>query len=87
MLVNCMEVSTKAWLVLGGIIAGYELFSPKGQLLSHGVDRALVKHPILTRWAILVTAAHLLNLLDRHPLRWLDPYQAIGEAAGGIARG
>ena len=64
------------WLAVLAIVAAYEaLAAPTGdQLLSHGVDRALITHPVLTRAAIIVTSLHLLNILDPR----VDPFNILG---------
>lgn len=52
-----------AWVVLTAGIVGYEVACHDDELLSVAVDRWLVKHPILTRWAIAAVSLHLLNAL------------------------
>ncbi|QDM56007.1 hypothetical protein SEA_TRAX_127 [Gordonia phage Trax] len=59
-----------AWGVLVALVTVYEVVADEGELLSEGVDRGLVSHPVLTSGAVLVTAAHLLNVLPT----WCDPY-------------
>ncbi|QNJ57161.1 hypothetical protein L3Y21_gp108 [Gordonia phage Rabbitrun] len=59
-----------AWGVLMGAVIVYEVLADEGELLSEGVDRALLSHKWLTVGAVLVTAAHLLNVLPT----WCDPY-------------
>lgn len=64
----------RAWAVLVAAIIVYELAAPRGQLLSEAVDRWLEKRPWPTRLAVIVTAAHLLNVLpDR-----VDPFTGVG---------
>lgn len=63
-----------AWMTLIAGVVAWEALAPQGELLSEGVDRQLLRHPILTRTVILLTAAHLLNALERKPLKWLDVY-------------
>ncbi|TDP29777.1 DUF7427 family protein [Nocardia ignorata] len=58
------------WLVLAGAVTALEVVAPEGELLSEGVDRGLEQHPLLVRTAIIITAAHLLNLLPEK----IDPY-------------
>jgi hypothetical protein len=53
----------RAWAVLGASVALYELLCPEGEMLSHGVDKALEKHPVAVTAAIGYTALHLANLL------------------------
>lgn len=60
----------RAWAAIFSFVLLHELTCQPGQLLSEGVDRALVKQPVLTYGFTAVTVAHLLNLL---PPR-LDPY-------------
>lgn len=63
-------------LILGQVVL-WELSCCEGQLLSQGVDRAIVKHPVATRLAIAVTALHLANVLDHPRLTVFDPYAAV----------
>lgn len=59
-----------AWVgVVGGILI-YEVLAPDNELMSEAVDRAIAKHPILTRVLIFLVALHLSNLL---PPR-IDPF-------------
>ncbi|WP_109527251.1 MULTISPECIES: DUF7427 family protein [Nocardia] len=51
------------WLIVGTVVAVAEEIAPTGQLLSEGVDRAIERHPILVRAAIIITALHLVNWL------------------------
>lgn len=69
-----------AWLVLGAAIALYEIASPADELLTAACHRALIKHPIATRAAILLTAAHLLALI---PPR-VDPFTQIAHLSKGL---
>lgn len=55
--------SSKAWLAMGAGILAYEIKCEQGELLSEGADRAIEKHPILTRTLIGYTALHLANSL------------------------
>jgi hypothetical protein len=67
-----MRPATKAWMALGAGVATYEVFCPRGETLSEGVDRAL-EHPIgryIAMFAIAITSAHLANLLPEQ----VDPY-------------
>lgn len=52
-----------AWAVLGAAVIVYEICAADGELLSEAVDRALVSHPWLTRFAVAAIALHLVNLL------------------------
>lgn len=55
--------AARAWAVLGASVALYEVLCPKDEMLSHGVDKALEKHPVAVTAAIGYTALHLANLL------------------------
>lgn len=65
-----MSTGLRAWIVLGAAVTVYEVFAPEGELLSEVVDRGLVSHRLLTAGAVLVTAAHLLNVLPK----CVDPF-------------
>ncbi|AYR03260.1 hypothetical protein SEA_OCTOBIEN14_125 [Gordonia phage Octobien14] len=64
----------RGWMALALSVLVYEVAAPEGELLSEGVDRALLSNRKSVRaaaWAgITVTALHLLNVL---PV-WCDPY-------------
>lgn len=56
-----MRLAEKAWSVVGLAILAYEVTAPRDELLSHGVDRMIEKHPIATRFIIVYLALHLCN--------------------------
>lgn len=66
------------WLALGAGVLAYEILCPEGELLSEGVDRALERHPTLTRLAIGATALHLLNMLPEQ----YDPFHRLSHIIG-----
>lgn len=66
------------WILIGGVVVWWELTCDPGNLLSEGVDRALESHPVATRAAIVVTAAHLANCMDGPVLRFVDPFKWVG---------
>lgn len=65
-----MRSSERAWLALGISVAVYEIISDEDELLSRQVDRWLEANKPLTVAAVLLTAAHLLNLLPDN----VDPF-------------
>lgn len=68
------EITAKrAWMALGAAVAAYEAIAPTGELLSEGVDKALLKYPLTTRLAIGVTALHLANVLPPS----IDPFHQL----------
>lgn len=69
-----------AWSVLAAGVAVYEFLAPQSELLSQTVDRGLEAHPVVVGAAIVLTAAHLLNVLDDRRLRWLDPFQSVARS-------
>lgn len=66
------------WAAVVSVIAAYELVAPEGQLLSEGIDRALIRWPIATRITVAVVALHLLNLI---PAR-IDPLHRLVSLRG-----
>lgn len=62
------------WLAILTVAGVFEALALDGELLSHGVDRALVSHPWLTRGVIIVTAMHLLNTIPPRA----DPFSIVG---------
>ena len=68
----------RAEIMVAGIavqVAAWEVLCDDDQLISALFDRLLRQHPVLTRTMVVVTALHLLNVLDRKGLRWIDPYK------------
>lgn len=59
-----------AWAVLAVAVVAYEAAAPAEHLLTAACARSMERHPVLTRAAILVTAAHLLGVLNPR----LDPF-------------
>lgn len=70
-----LSPADRMWLFLGFQILLWELFCPPGQLLSEAADRWIDRHPVLTRFGIIVVAAHLGNYMEGVPLKWLDPFK------------
>lgn len=70
--------ASKGWAILGAGVLAYEILCPEGELLSEGVDRALERHPTLTRLAIGATALHLLNMLPEQ----YDPFHRLSKVIG-----
>lgn len=70
------------WCVVGVVVVVAEAIAPPGELLSEGVDRALEKHPLLTRAAIEITARHLTN--DLPPA--VDPFAYIPKVAAWLTQ-
>jgi hypothetical protein len=64
-----MRTSDRAWVVLAAAIVTYEVVAQPEELMSEAVDRYLESRPWLTRLAVVVVSAHLLNAI---PLRF-DP--------------
>lgn len=68
------EITAKrTWALIGAVVLAHEIISPPGELLSEGADRALSRHPILTRAAIGLTALHLANVLPEP----IDPFSRL----------
>lgn len=65
--------AARAWSALAAAVIAYEVLAPEGQLLSEGVDRALIKYPTITRIGIALVACHLVNVI---PERY-DPLHLI----------
>jgi hypothetical protein len=73
-----MRSSERAWLALCIGVAAYEYLASDGELLSQQMDRWLASHPVITWVATVITAAHLLNVLDKHPaLAAIDPFPKV----------
>jgi hypothetical protein len=64
-----MRTSDRAWVVLAAGIVTYEVAAKPEELMSQAVDRYLESRPWITRMAVAIVSAHLLNLI---PSR-LDP--------------
>lgn len=66
---NEQPAGDKAWQVILGGVAIYEMVCPKGELLSESADRFLERHQRLGKALIYYTAAHIANdLPDRGDL-------------------
>lgn len=65
-----MRASQRAWTALAIGVAAYEVLARDGELLSHQVDRWLESHPVITTTVVVLTGAHLLNILPHR----LDPW-------------
>lgn len=67
-----LSPSSKAWIGLGLGVAAYDVFAPKGETLSEGVDRALEheRYRYLALGGVAITALHLLNVLPEQ----YDPF-------------
>ncbi|MFI5776982.1 hypothetical protein [Nocardia sp. NPDC051570] len=68
----------RALIVLAAAVTAYEVAAPENELISHAFDRLLEKHRIATGFAVIYTAAHLLNIL---PPR-VDLYHRLGRTIG-----
>ncbi|MGW5519122.1 DUF7427 family protein [Nocardia africana] len=69
-----------AWVALAAAITLYEIAAPIDELMTSACHRALAKHPLATRAAILITAAHLLALI---PAR-IDPFTQLANISKGL---
>lgn len=70
------------WAVLTVGVLVYEYHAPPGQLLSEGIDRALIRYPNLTRFVVTIVALHLLNLIPQQ----IDPLHRVTVARGTTMR-
>ena len=68
-----MRMSTKAWLGIGVAVITWDAFCPEGEMLSHGYDNFLARHPYITWVFTMLTAAHLLNVAPKV----IDPWHLI----------
>lgn len=64
----------RMWAAIAVAVVYHEAFCRPGELLSEGVDRGRVAHPIAVPLLIATTALHLLRLLNPKvdPYKWLD---------------
>lgn len=65
----------RGWLAIAALVVGHNVLAAgRGdELLSQGVDRYLLRHPILTHAVVGLVALHLLNRLP--PV--VDPLAAV----------
>lgn len=77
-----MMSPTQAWTTIAVGVLAYDLACDDGCTLSEQVDSWLTTHPVTTRAAILVLAAHLANAL---PPR-VDPVHVVFVALRRIRR-
>lgn len=72
------EVTARhGWAVLAAWVCVWEVFCSEGEMLSHGFDRLVAKHPVWPRVVVVVLAAHVGNLI---PARF-DPVSLMFDAA------
>ncbi|QFG08887.1 hypothetical protein PBI_MALAGASYROSE_37 [Mycobacterium phage MalagasyRose] len=71
-----MRAADRAWLTIAAVVLTYEAGAPRGELLSEGVDRYLVRRPWVTRVVVGYLGAHLLNLIPER----VDPLTRIAVA-------
>ncbi|QBP33342.1 hypothetical protein SEA_BRUTONGASTER_128 [Gordonia phage BrutonGaster] len=74
----------KAWVAIAGFSAYHELFCDDGELLSEAIDRAIEKHPILTRLIFVIIMLHLNNWIPKK-LMWLDPFHQLAVLTKRVA--
>lgn len=79
-----LRPSDKAWIALFAGVVIYDLVAPEDEMLSEAADRYLSDHPIITTAAVGITAAHLLNLLDRRPWCWIDAFAHIARLGSSL---
>lgn len=70
------------WATLTIGVMVYELHAPQGQLLSEGIDRALIRYPNLTRFIVTIVALHLLNLIPQR----IDPLHRVATVRASSLR-
>ncbi|ANA86305.1 hypothetical protein SEA_LOZINAK_149 [Gordonia phage Lozinak] len=64
---------SRAWAVIALFTLYHELRCAEGELLSEAVDRAIIRHPVLTRLLFAVIMLHLNNWIPTK-LLFLDPF-------------
>ncbi|ANA86467.1 hypothetical protein BH762_gp051 [Gordonia phage OneUp] len=74
----------QAWFVIGGFTAYHELTCTPGELMSEAIDRAIEKHPILTRLVFVIIMLHLNNWIPKR-LMWLDPFHQLAVVTKKVA--
>lgn len=74
----------KGWTTLAGSILVYEIACAEDELLSRGLDRLMVRHPVWPRIAVLVVAFHLINWLPARfdPVSMLFQVTRVGGRRG-----
>lgn len=73
-----MHAGDRAWCALAAAVLTYEVFAPRGELLSEACDRHRAHHPIVTYSVIGYLAAHLTRLV---PAR-VDPLTKLATRFG-----
>ncbi len=64
-----MRTSDRAWLVLAGGVAAYDLIAADDEQLTHAARRYFSSQPIVTASTIMVTGLHLVGGIPS----WCDP--------------
>lgn len=73
-----MKAGDWAWAALAAGIVGYEVFAPRGQLLSERVDSYRQRRPIVTLAVITYVPLHLARLWPRR----VDPLHQLAIRLG-----
>lgn len=71
-----MRPADRAWIGIAAAVVAYEAGAPRGELLSQGVDRYLLRRPWLTRAVVCYLGAHLLNVIPER----VDPLTCLATA-------
>jgi hypothetical protein len=74
--------ASNGWKGLIAAIAVYEVVCAEDELLSHGVDRLLVKHPVWPRMVVLAVALHLINWIPQR----VDPVSKLFHVTRRVGR-
>lgn len=53
----------RGWVALLGAVLAYEIACDEGEMLSHGMDRLMERHPVWPRIAAVLVALHVANLI------------------------
>lgn len=62
---NEISLGSWAWTGLAAGVITYNTLTKDGQMLSEQADRWIEKHPLFTRMAVAVLAAHVANVAPR----------------------
>ena len=74
--------AANGWKTVLAVVIAYEAICAEEELLSRGMDRLLVAHPVWPRIAVLVVAFHLINWLPKP----VDPLFLLFHRTKGLGR-
>ena len=74
--------ASNGWKTLLAAVAVYEVVCAEDELLSHGFDRLMTRHPVWPRVVVLALALHLINWIPQR----VDPVSKLFHVTRKVGR-